>query len=223
MSRMYFRTFLNPSKLFEWEPGYRAPNLPEDPSPERLLRFLCPLDVPSDMSAFRKRYIEVSEKDEGLHLTLEEPELKENLFGPLRQAKMNYVIGNYVGSVALCGIVAEKLAILVHAMSTPSRVEREEFEELPQAKRIKKLKQAGYIGEQAVKDYGDIRAARRSYLHHWNIPEERTAKRAVQAYASATRLVLGVMDVQLINGNVRLNPDLRRYLEDRGEVVVKED
>ena len=187
------------------------------------MTFLCPLDVPSDMLALRKRYIEVSEKDEGLHLTLEEPELKENLFGPLRQAKMNYVIGNYVGSVALCGIVAEKLAILVHAMSTPSRVEREEFEELPQAKRIKKLKQAGYIDEQAVKDYGDIRAARRSYLHHWNIPEERTTRRAMQAYASATRLVLGVMDVQLINGHVRLNPDLRRYLEDRGEVVVKED
>lgn len=97
------------------------------------------------MSALRKRYIEVSEKDEGLHLTLEEPELKENLFGPLRQAKMNYVIGNYVGSVALCGVVAEKLAILVHAMSTPSRVEREEFEKLPQAKRIKKLNRPGTL------------------------------------------------------------------------------
>ena len=223
MPRMYFRTFLNPSKLLDWEPGFSAPNQPENPTAQELLNFLCPLDMASDMSAFRRRYREISKMDRDLFLILEEPELKENLFGPLRQAKTNYVIGNYLSSITLCGIVAEKLAILVHAFSTPSKAERRKFESLHQADRINELKQAGHIDEQAVRDYGAIRAARRTYLHHWNIPEERTAKRAVQAYAAATRLVIGVMDVQIINGHVRLNPKLRKYLEDRDQIVIKDD
>ena len=223
MSRMYFRTFMNPSKLFEWEPNFRSPNLPENPAPEDLLKFLCPLDASSDMSAFKKRYTEVSEWDQSLFLTLEVPELKENLFGPLRQAKTNYVTGNYLGSIALCGIVAEKVAILIHALSSPSETEQKHFEALGQTYRVNKLKRAGHIDEQSIKDFGDIRAARKSYLHHWQTPKERTARQAMQVYASATRLVLGVMDVQILNGNVRLNPKLRRYLEDRDEIVVKED
>ena len=223
MSRMYFRTFLNPSKLFEWEPEFHASNLPKNPAPEDLLKFLCPLDAPSDMSAFKKRYTEVSEWDQSLFLTLEVPELRENLFGPLRQAKTNYVTSNYLGSIALCGIVAEKVAILIHSLSSPSETEQKDFEDLGQAARVNKLKKAGHIDEQSVKDFGDIRAARKSYLHRWQTPEERTARQAVQVYASATRLVLGVMDVQILNGHLRLNPKLRRYLEDRGEIVVKED
>ncbi len=222
MPRIYFRTFLNPSKLLEWEP-LGAPNLPENPTPERLLEFLCPLDMPSDMSAFQKRYLEVSKMDHDLSLSLEEPYLKENLFGPLRQVKTNYVIGNYVGAIALCGIVAEKVAILIHIISSPVGTELESFQSLPQHRRVEELKLAGRINGQSVQDFGDIRAARRSYLHHWNAPEEQTAKRAVQAYASAMRLVLGVMRLKIVNGHVSLNPALARYLDAQGDLVVKED
>ena len=79
----------------EWEPEFRASNLPDDPAPEGLLEFLCPLDMSSAMSAFKERYGEVSKVDRKIFLTLEESELKENVFGPLRQAKTSYVIGNY--------------------------------------------------------------------------------------------------------------------------------
>ena len=220
---MYFRTYLNPLKLFPWEPEFQAPNLPENPDPEDVLNFLCPLDVPSDMSALRQRYIEVSEKDRDVFLTLEEAELKENLFGPLRQAKTNYVIGNYVGSIALCGIVAEKVAILIHKISVLDANKRKDFEEALQSKRVKYLKNEQLIEKQSVKDFGDIRASRKSVLHYWNAPEERISKQAVQAYACATRLVIAIMDVQIVNGNVELNAKLRKYLEDRGEIVVKKD
>ena len=223
MSRIYFRTFMNSLKLPEWEPAFRAPNLPEDPTPERLLEFLCALDTPSSMSAFKKRYIQISEKDRDLLLALEEPDLKENLFGPLRQAKTNYVIGNYVGSIALCGIVAEKVAILIHMISSANETELGRFQGLPQFRRVRELKLAGHIDEQSVHDFGEIRAARKSYLHHWNTPEEQTAKRAAKAYASAMRLVLGVMKLKIVNGHVSLNPKLTRYLEVRGDLVVKED
>ena len=208
----YYLTFINPLKLLEWEPAYHAPNLPENPAPKDLLKFLCPLDMPSDMSAFRKRYNDVSEHDRGLFLSLEESALKENLFGPLRQAKTNYVTGNYVGSIALCGIVAEKIAILIHAISTPDKTKREEFEGLGQAKRVKHLKRAKLIDEQFERDFDAIREVRIDYLHYWQIAEERTAERAVQAYAAAIRLVLGMMDAEISEGQVRLNSKLTEYL-----------
>ena len=111
-------------------------NLLEHPTPKSLLEFLVPLEMPSDMTAFRERYSAVSEKDRTLFLSLEEPELKENLFGPLRQAKTNFILGNYVGSIALCGIVAEKVAILVHALSSSSEHERNEFEGFDQSREL---------------------------------------------------------------------------------------
>lgn len=44
--------FINPMKLFEWEKGTPIPNLPKDPTPERLLQFLCTLGLASDMPAW---------------------------------------------------------------------------------------------------------------------------------------------------------------------------
>ena len=58
-------------------------------------------------------------KDQGLFLSLQESELVENLFGPLRQGKTSYLIGNYFGAIGLCGMVVEKMAIIIHAINTP--------------------------------------------------------------------------------------------------------
>ena len=52
------------------------------------------------------------------------------------KAKTNYILGNYVGSIALCGIVAEKMAILIYRMNTPNSTKLEDFDkEYSQAKR----------------------------------------------------------------------------------------
>ena len=223
MPRMYFRTFINPLKLMEWEPEFRASNLPDDPAPEGLVEFLCPLDMSAEMSAFKERYKEVSKCDRNLVLTPEESELKENVFGPLRQAKTNYAIGNYLGSIALCGIVAEMVALFVYNINILDVAKRQDFEDMYHADRLKLLKSLDLIGEKSRMDFGEIGVARKSALHFWNTPEEGIAKRAARAYASATRLVLDVMDVEFIEGNVRLNPKLRKYLEDRGDIVIKDD
>ena len=223
MPRMYFRTFINPLELLEWEPEFRVSNFPDDPAPEGLLEFLCPLDMSAEMSAFKERYGKVSKCDRNLVLTLEESELKENLFGPLRQAKTNYVIGNYLGSIALCGIVAERVALLVYNINIVNTEKRQEFEDMHQAHRLKLLKSLDLIGEESRMSFGEIGAARKSALYLWNTLEDGIAKRAVRAYASATRLVLDVMDVEFIEGNVRLNPKLRKYLEDRDDIVIKDD
>ena len=61
--------FVNPLKLFEWEKD-PTPTLPENPTPERLLEFLCSLGLSADMAAFKMRYREVSTRNQGLFLSL---------------------------------------------------------------------------------------------------------------------------------------------------------
>lgn len=217
MTKKYLPVFLNPLKLLEWEPGVGTPEAPENPTLERLLVFLCPLNIPADLAAIRNRYVEASDKDLGVHFYIGEPAIIENLFGPLRQAKTNYVLGNFIGSIALCGIVAEKVAILIYAINTPDEAKCEKFEkQMFQGRRVNKLKEKGFIERQSKVDFDCISAARKSSLHHWNSPEEDTAEPALQAYAAAVRLVCATTDFKFGDGKVSLNPGLEKYLEHRG-------
>lgn len=214
------KVFINPMKLLDWEPPpMSAPGT--NPTPEDLLRFLCPLDMPTDMPAFKKRYSEASAKDRDLFLSIQESGIVENLFGPLRQAKTNYILGNYVGAIALCGIVAEKVAIFVHAVEIPEDAKREAFEAMDQYRRVQELKDSGWITPQSVQDFGDIRAARKKYLHYWtSINDERTAKDAVLSYAAATRLVVAAMGFGFSEGSLTLKPSVAAYLRARGPITA---
>ncbi|MCY4654761.1 MAG: hypothetical protein OXC95_16555 [Dehalococcoidia bacterium] len=198
-------------------------NLPENPTPESLLGRLCSLDVPSDMPAFKERYVEVSKEDIELFFSPEEPELKENLFGPLRQAKMNYLLGNYIGSIALCGIVAEKVAILIHLMNTSCANCHELYQRSAQVRRVSLLKKRGLIETQSRTDFESIRKARNSVLHNWNTPDDAIANKAVQTYCAAARLVLKMMDANPVSGALSLNPEFMKYLDDRGEISADKD
>ena len=187
--------FVNPLKLFEWE-KVPIPTLPENPTPERLLEFLCSLGLSADMAAFKMRYREVSTMDQGLFLSLQESELVENLFGPLRQAKTSYLIGNYVGAIGLCGMVAEKVAILIHAINTSDEGERERFEQDDQARRVETLKRRSLVSNDSVKAFGAIRAARKRYLHYWT-----STRRRPDDQRSRTRIRGGDSACADCNGN----------------------
>lgn len=93
--------------------------------------------TPPDVAAFKTRYKTVSTKDRELCVSILESGFGESLSERLRQAKTNYMIGNYVGVVARCGIVAEKVAIVIHAMNAADEEKRDEFEKLGQVRRSK--------------------------------------------------------------------------------------
>ena len=157
--------FINPLKFPPWELGFFSPQWSEESAMGHLLAFLCPHEMSFDMSACRKRYLEASEKDNDVFLFPEEPELKENVFGPLRQAKANYVLGNYAGSISLCGIVAEKVALLVYNMNTPDESERAQFERMGQKSRVETLKTEALIDSESKKDFSDIPSLPTSLIH----------------------------------------------------------
>ena len=218
MASSQLNVFLAPMKLFEWEED-PTPALSVNPTPDRLLGFLCALGLSAEMAAFKKRYREVSNKDRQLILALQEPRLVENLFDPLRQAKTSYLLGNYVGAIALCGMVAEKVTILIHAINTPDECERNEFEQMRQIRRVKTLKGSNLVSEESDKAFEVIRKARNQYLHNWtSTRDDRMAKEAVRVYGEAVHLVLTVMRIGFTNGKLTLAPRLVEYLAARGEI-----
>ena len=186
--------------MLEWATADFSPESPEHPTHEHLLEYLCSLDVDSSMPALRNRYDDVSEADNEITLTFEESGIKENLVGPLRQAKTNYILGNYVSSIVLSGIIAEKVALFIYKKYITDEAKCEDFNNLYQPERVNRLKRLGYIDGQIEKDLRYLVEARKSYLHHWNTPEARTAERAVQAYATATRLFLSAINIKFKDG-----------------------
>ena len=222
MSKKFAQVFINPLTLFQWEPRILPPQSPESLAPENLLRFLCSLGVSADMSALYKRYTEIGKVEHSTPIFFEEPGIKENLYEPLRQAKTSYILGNYVGSIALCGIVGEKVAILIHAINTPDPTERTKFEKQYQPQRVVQLEGRRLIEEQPAKDFRCINKARKPYFHHWNAPEEDTARQAVQTYAAATRLVGAAMGIIFAEGIPSAKPEFVKYLEDRGVIAENE-
>ena len=213
--------YINPLRLFEWDrEPIAAANLPPDPSPERLLQFLCPLGVDSAMPAFKQRYQELNDPQQPyLYFSIEEPGVVDNLFGPLRGALTSYVVGNHVGCIALCGLVAEKLAILRFAANVVDEAQVARFEKADQWRRVKVLKEKGWIEPEMIHDFGTIRAARREYLHHWTQPGSRVGKDAREAYFAAVRLVLKGFGFSFADGALVIETRLIEYLRRHGVVT----
>ncbi len=215
----YFRASINALKILEWDRVCR-PNHCEDPTLERLLRYLCSFDVSSEMSALRERYLKISGTDESINFLFEAPGIKENLSWPLRQAKMNYVLGNYLGSIVLCGIVAEKLAIIVYGTRIISKTKRKNFERMGQCQRVTCLYRKEFIDEKSKIDFDAIRNTRNSFVHSWKEPQKRVAERAADVYEAVTRLVLAIIPFAFKSGTVVLDRKLLKYLQERGAILT---
>ena len=224
MSQKIFKVHLNTLKILEWEPEFST-HSDENFSAEPLLRHLCHTSVPSAMEAFRKRYAEVSKYDQHLRFAVAEPKISENLYGPLRQGKMNYVLGNYASSITLCGIVAEMIALLVFILlKKPSKTKLKRFQKKRQHDRIKILRDARLINRQSEDDFNRIKGARNSLLHRWRTPDERIAKTAVEIYAATARLAFDTIFVrEFRSGKAILPPALMEYLEEEGAIVQMEE
>jgi hypothetical protein len=211
--------FINAHRLFEWDKEPVGVDLAENPTFERFLQYVCTPGEASDITACRTRYQEASAKDTGLFVSIQEPELVANLFWPLLHAKTSYLTGNYLGTIAVCGAIAEKVAILIHALHVHDEEQRAQFEALDQEKRVRTLKANGWTNQQQVQDFGDLRAIRRRYLHYWVDAVSRVRPDALQGYAAAVRLVLSAMGVSFERpGEIALRPDLVEYLHQRGVV-----
>lgn len=201
-----------------------------EPTPESLLEFLCAPDTDSSVPALVERYRKISNTPEPSFAPAVD-RILDKLIWPLRCAKVSYLLGNYLGTVSHCGMVAEMLAILVFEIAKPKlngqamteasqrQLFGSSFEKLRQQRRVSILRAYGVIDDAMKASFHRIRTARNQYLHQWSKDAGSLSTDALHCYEDAARIVNFVLGQTVRNGKVLLDPKLVRYLREQGVLV----
>ena len=222
-----FRGFVNPLAYFEVDEPW-APALKLAPTLEGLMEFLCTPGAGSGLDTVVSRYKEVSVEPVRLSVPPAEPEILAKLVFPLRHAKGSYALGNYLGTIALCGMVAEMLAILLYETAPLSvgdarlskngekRLLGRSFEKLGQERRISVLQVMGRVSPDDAKTLHRVRAIRNKYLHYYSQTHEELASDAREAYLKTVELACMAIGQDVQDGKILLRPELVSYLLNKG-------
>lgn len=195
------------------------------PTFESFLRFLCPVGESVDIEKLLARYREISTEPVRLFLAPAEQRILGKLIWPLRNAKASFMVGNYLGTISLSGMVSEMVAMLLWEMTDAQingrpMTEADEtslfgskFEKLGQMRRVEVLSTYGVIDEKTKSDFDKIREIRRRYLHLWSEDHDRLPTDGIQSFHAAVSLVVTAIGQDVNNGMFVLTRRLMHYLE----------
>ena len=200
------------------------------PAADRLLDYLFAPELERGCEIFVVRYRELAAVTDPIPMAPAESTILEKLIWPIRQAKGSYALGNYLGCIALCGMVGEMVSILLWDISKVSfrgGVMTEEdqrailgstFERLGQERRIQVLRGLSLIDDNTKEAFDNLRTIRRKYLHLLSQPHAQVAPDAKQAYKDTLHVVAVVLGQTFTDGAVVLRADLMAYLTEKGLV-----
>ena len=198
---------------------------------EDILRILCTPELEHDVNSCVRRWKEISKETNRLLVVPCEQKFLERLIWPLRHAKSGYMVGNYLGTIALCGVVAEMLAILLYDIAVVSLSGKQisikeqrmlfgdNFEKLGQHRRVEVLRVIGQIDNEVKGLFDKVRATRKKYLHLYTQPHEKLAIDAVATFDNTVSLVVKALGFGLNpDGSFTMRPDLTEYMKKLGVV-----
>jgi len=189
--------------------------------------------LPEDLMPLHHRYVEVTAEEitqstEGLLIAPQDEELLGKVVWPLRQAKALYVLGNYIGTIALCGMVAEMTTILLFELNPSSKLSVVDFEKQGQKNRVRFLSgkkitvDRNDIQDKKVLDDGlktsldKIRSLRRNYLHYFSQSDDSLPKDSRRIYKETVAVVVAVVGQKIQNGRLVVKPEFSDYLRRKG-------
>ena len=222
-----FEVFVNPLAFLEVDEPWAHPGKP-GPELNAVMGMLCSPEIDKSMPALVARYKEISTEPNRLNAAPMHDQILEKLVWPLRNAKASYMIGNYLGTISLCGMVGEMTAILFFETaeisinrssfdsSNQTQLLGRSFEQLGQERRIKVLTVLGVIDDETKDALETIRKRRRRYLHHFSQKHDQIAAHAVEVFHSAVTAVVKVIGQDINEGRLVLRPAMYRYLEREG-------
>ena len=147
------------------------------PDYETIVKYLCRPDEDATIQGIIARYQEVSKIASQLFAVPIEEKIFLKLIWPLKHAVGSYMIGNYLGTIALCGLVVEMATMLLFEISPIPINDRplgkdegkilfgNTFERLGQKRRIDVLHAYNIITDDQAKSLNFIRKIRNQYLH----------------------------------------------------------
>jgi hypothetical protein len=223
-----FNARINPLKWLEIDPHYVQK---VNPTAEQVLHYLLAPGLDRDCNSFVTRYREIDDVPTvPLFVVPDEENILQKLVWPLRHAKGSYALGNYLGCIALCGMVGEMVTILLWDISkvslqgkamdkaTQEALFGRSFEKLEQRRRLQALLVLGLIGAEDTASFERLRQIRNRYLHLFSQGHAELATDARRAFEAALKLVALVLGQSFKDGTFILPPDLAAYLSERGVI-----
>lgn len=156
-------------------------------------------------------------------------DIAEKIAEPLNNIVTSYSIGNYLGTIAICGMLSEMSILLLydiicylhdnnHKKFNENPVKYEEFEKLGQAKREKEIKK--FIANQKIIEISkSLRNIRRKYLHFFKIDYKDIQSDALKAFdyiIQMLKIITGLSLNSTTPGEISLHPDFRLYIRQFG-------
>ena len=184
------------------------------------------LDFSSEfLENIRKRYWLLTTPELDIFVVPNEKKILEKLVWPLRKAKQAFILSDFLGCIALCGMACEMAIIFlfelaaIQATGKPLSAKQQKelfgstFEKLGQEKRIQALHEAKFLGEELAKDADTVRKIRRQYLHFLSKSYSRIEKDAEDAYKASFSVVKSLVDLPISNeGKIIIPKHLTNYL-----------
>jgi hypothetical protein len=199
--------------------------MPAPVTAEAVLEYMTTPGLGHDIPALVARYRQISVEQPRLFAAPAEDRILAKLVWPLRHAKASYVAGNFLGTVSLCGMVAEMVAILIFETSDvrvngapmdkamQASVFGSAFEKLGQERRVAVLRAYKLIDARHVTAFDSLRLVRRRYLHLWSQNHDSLPQDAIKAFLAAMQLVVAVIGHGVATGGrLQLTPTIARYL-----------
>jgi len=194
--------------------------------PDWLVTFLCTPGTSHDATSLQKRWQEISSVQLGLFAPPNEDRILNQLVWPLRHAKGSYVVGNYLGTIALSGVVAEMATILAFDILQPRLNEQpvtpkmqeqlwgRTFDRLEQVRRVDVLRVMGWAAPEVTDALSRIRGIRNQHLHVPSVSNEALdARHAREAFRDAVYVVSALIGQEIKDGKLMLSPSMMNYLE----------
>lgn len=216
--------FLRPLALLELGEGLPSQDLGEFDA-EAVLRFLCEPGVGHSVEDIKARNEVISREERQVFAVPAVDQILRRLVWPLRHAKGSFLVGNYLGTIALCGLVAEMLALLLRDMShlslngKPMTVNDERrlfgssFEKLGQERRVGVLHAYGIIDDETQSAFDAVRSIRRRYLHFLGTPDDDIVPDATNCYVNTVDLTMKIIAEQgFQEGRILLRRQVLDYM-----------
>ena len=209
------------------DPGYPPfwpDNQPIDPS--LLVKDLCFDDFSSEyLENIRKRYWRLTTPELDIIAVPNEKKILGKLVWPLRRAKKSFILSDYLGCIALCGMVCEMAIIflfdlaVINASGKPLNTKQQKqifgstFEKLGQKRRIYVLRKFTLLSEEMARDAEAVLKIRKQYLHFLSKSYSRIEKDAEDAYKASFRIIKSLVDLPIGDGRFIIPNLLSNYVK----------
>ncbi len=208
--------------------------------PIALLRDLSRDQPENPLETIKTRYLRLSTSDLDIPIVPAEKKILERIIWPLKSAKQAFCIADFVGCIALCGMVCEMAIIFIYDLiashGNPSQLSEKhkklfevtqyslggkaqqvkQYERYRQKQRIEILQELKAIPDQLAADANTAGEIRREYLHFLSKNYDRVEENAFEAYAATFRVVKPLVALPIgTEGAVVVPGHLKSYLESK--------